>query len=437
MMNILVLGSGGREHALCERISSSPLVNELYCLPGNPGIEVIATCIPGNPMDCAGVVRVARECGINLVVVGPEAPLSVGVADALEAEGFPVFGPKKAAAQIESSKAYAKEIMEAAGVTTARSVTVMSKDQALEVLSTWGNDGSVPVVLKADGLAEGKGVFVCGSADDRLHAVESLFAGKEVHKVLIEEFIEGHEASFIVCVDGLDVVPLVPAHDYKRIGEGNVGLNTGGMGTVSPTPYLPDELTASIVETVIVPVINEMHVRGNPFRGFLYAGLMITSSGDVYVLEFNARCGDPETQVIMSRLRSDIVPTLAAFSGVAGCDRRELKRLVWDERPSVCVVHASAGYPVTSSKGDEISGLQQASTVPNVQILHAATARNAAGAICTNGGRVLNVVGIGAQLEDACEVAYKASGFIEFQGQQYRRDIGGSNASPLSMNEET
>jgi phosphoribosylamine--glycine ligase len=387
-------------------------------------------------MDCAAVVRVAREYGVGLVVVGPEAPLSIGIADVLEAEGFPVFGPKKAAAQIESSKAYAKEIMEAAGVKTARSVTVMSKDQALDVLSSWGDDGSVPVVLKADGLAEGKGVFVCGSAQDRLHAVESLFAGKEVIKVLIEEFIEGHEASFIVCVDGLDVVPLVPAHDYKRIGEGNIGLNTGGMGTVSPTPYLPDELTASMVETVIAPVVSEMSRRGNPFRGFLYAGLMITSSGDVYVLEFNARSGDPETQVIMSRLRSDLVPTLAAFSGLAGYDRCDLEPLVWDERPSLCVVHASAGYPVTSSKGDEISGLQQASVVPNVQVLHAATALNATGAICTNGGRVLNVIGVGAQLEDAREAAYKASSFIKFQGQQFRLDIGASNASPLSMNEE-
>jgi phosphoribosylamine--glycine ligase len=208
------------------------------------------------------------------------------------------------------------------------------------------------------------------------------------------------------------------------------------MGTVSPTPYLPDELTASMVETVIAPVVAEMSRRGNPFRGFLYAGLMITSSGDVFVLEFNARCGDPETQVIMSRLRSDLVPTLAALSGVEGYDRRELKPLVWDERPSLCVVHASAGYPLTSSKGDEISGLQQASAVPNVQILHAATARNATGAICTNGGRVLNVVGIGTELTDAREVAYKASGFIKFQGQQFRRDIGASNASPLSMNEE-
>lgn len=437
MINILVLGSGGREHALCERISSSPLVNELYCLPGNPGIEAIATCVSGNPMDCAAVVSVAKEYGIGLVVVGPEAPLSVGIADALEAAGIPVFGPRKAAAQIESSKAYAKEIMEAAGVKTARSVTVMSKDKALEVLSSWGKDSSVPVVLKADGLAEGKGVFVCGSAQDRQHAVDSLFAGRDGSRVLIEEFIEGHEASFIVCVDGLDVVPLVPAHDYKRIGEGNIGLNTGGMGTVSPTPYLPDELTDSMVETVIAPVITEMHQRGNPFRGFLYAGLMITSSGDVYVLEFNARCGDPETQVIMSRLRSDLVPTLAAFSGVEGFNRRELRPLIWDERPSVCVVHASAGYPVTSSKGDEITGLQQASTVPNVQILHAATVRNASGAICTNGGRVLNVIGVGAQLDDARDVAYKASSFIKFQGQQYRRDIGGSNASPLSVSEES
>ena len=437
MMNILVLGSGGREHALCERISSSPLVNDLYCLPGNPGIESIAMCIAGDPMDDTLVVKIAKDHRIDLVVVGPEAPLSVGIADALEAAGVPVFGPKKAAAQIESSKSYAKEIMQAAGVKTARSVTVTSKDQALEVLSTWGKDSSVPVVLKADGLAQGKGVFVCGSQQERFYAVESLFSGTAINQVLVEEFIEGHEASFIVCVDGLDIMPLVSAHDYKRIGEGNIGLNTGGMGTVSPTPYLPDELTTSIVEVVILPVVSEMLKRGNPFRGFLYAGLMITSSGDVYVLEFNARCGDPETQVIMSRLRSDLVPTLAAFSDVKGFDRRELKPLLWDERPSVCVVHASAGYPDSFSKGDEITGLPQAASVPNVQILHAATARNASGAICTDGGRVLSVVGVGARVEDAREVAYRASSFIKFEGQQFRRDIGNSNASPLSHKEES
>jgi phosphoribosylamine--glycine ligase len=430
-MKVMVLGAGGREHALCERISLSPLLDQLYCLPGNPGIARVAQCVEGNPVDCGFVVKKAQEFEIDLVIVGPEAPLSEGVVDALEAAGIPAFGPTKAAAQIEASKTYSKEIMEAANVRTPRAVIVTSKTEALEVLASFGLDESAPVVLKADGLAEGKGVFVCSNVSERIEALEDLYVADSERKVLIEEFIEGHEASLIVCVNDCEVVPLVPAHDYKRIGEGNVGLNTGGMGTLSPTPYLPDELVDSMVEVLIRPVIKEMSRRGTPFRGFLFAGLMINASGEVYVLEFNARSGDPETQVIMSRLRSDILPTLAYLSGVKGFEGHKVSELLWDRRTAICVVHASAGYPKSSSKGDEIRGLKEAIAVPNVQIIHAATMVDDNGTYYTNGGRVLNVIGVGNGLEEARRVAYEASDRIVFNGQQYRRDIGGSNASPI------
>jgi phosphoribosylamine--glycine ligase len=418
-MRILVVGSGGREHALAWKISRSPLVRALYVAPGNPGISRIATLVPLDPKDVDAVGRWVVENRIDLVVVGPEAPLVAGLADRIARDGVPVFGPSAAAAEIEGSKAFAKDVMRAAGIPTAEYEAFTSLDPAV----AWARARGGKVVVKADGLAAGKGVVVCGDVAEAEEALRAMLVGG-VHgaaglRVVVEERLEGPEASCIAFTDGERVRMLAAAQDHKRIFDGDRGPNTGGMGAFSPTPTVSDALLADVERTVIVPAIRELARRGRPFRGALYAGLMLTPRGP-RVLEFNARLGDPETQPILMRMRSDIVPALLAaakgdLSGVT---------LEFDARAAVGVVLAAEGYPGQVASGDAVEGAD-GPFAEDVQVFHAGTSRAADGRVVTSGGRVLTVCALGQGLEGAARRAYDAVAGVRFRGMQYRKDIGG------------
>jgi phosphoribosylamine--glycine ligase len=418
-MRILVVGSGGREHALAWKISRSPLVRELFAAPGNPGMSRVATLVRLDPTDVEGVARWAVEHRIDLVVVGPEAPLVAGLADRVAKDGIPVFGPSAAAAEIEGSKAFAKDVMRAAGIPTADYEAFTALDPAV----AWARARGGKVVVKADGLAAGKGVVVCGDAAEAEEALRSMLVGG-VHgaagsKVVVEERLEGPEASCIAFTDGERVRMLAAAQDHKRIFDGDRGPNTGGMGAFSPTPNVGPALLADVERTVILPAVRELARRGRPFRGALYAGLMLTPKGP-RVLEFNARLGDPETQPILMRMRSDVVPALLAaargdLSGVT---------LDFDERAAVGVVLAAEGYPGKVASGDVIDGADGAFP-DDVQVFHAGTTRGADGRVVTSGGRVLTVCALGDGLPGAARRAYEAVAKVRFRGMQYRKDIGG------------
>ncbi len=418
-MRILVVGSGGREHALAWKISRSPLVAALFAAPGNPGMSRVATLVPLDPRDVDAVGRWAVENRIDLVVVGPEAPLVAGLADVLARAGIPVFGPSAAAAEIEGSKAFAKDVMQAAGIPTAEYEAFTELAPAVAYARARGGR----VVVKADGLAAGKGVVVCGDAGEAEEALRAMLVGgahgAAGRKVVVEERLEGPEASCIAFTDGERVRMLAAAQDHKRIFDGDRGPNTGGMGAFSPTPNVGPELLADVERNVIVPAVRELARRGRTFRGALYAGLMLTPKGP-RVLEFNARLGDPETQPILMRLRSDIVPALLAaargdLSGVT---------LEFDERAAVGIVLAAEGYPAQVASGDVIEGAD-GSFPDDVQVFHAGTARDAGGAVVTSGGRVLTVCALGDGLADAARRAYGAVSRVRFRGMQYRTDIGG------------
>lgn len=418
-MRILVVGSGGREHALAWKISRSPLVRALFAAPGNPGISRVATLVPLDPGDVDAVARWVVENRIDLVVVGPEAPLVAGLADRVARDGIPVFGPTAAAAEIEGSKAFAKDVMRAAGIPTAD----YEAFTALEPAVAWARAHAGAVVVKADGLAAGKGVVVCADVAEAEEALRAMLVGG-VHgaagrKVIVEERLEGPEASCIAFTDGERVRMLAAAQDHKRIFDGDRGPNTGGMGAFSPTPNVGPDLLAEVERTVILPAVREMARRGRPFRGALYAGLMLTPKGP-RVLEFNARLGDPETQPILMRLRSDVVPALLAaargdLSGVT---------LEFDERAAVGVVLAAEGYPGKVASGDVVEGADGPST-GDVQVFHAGTSRGEGGKVVTSGGRVLTVCALGHGLPDAARRAYEAVATVRFRGMQYRKDIGG------------
>lgn len=418
-MKILVLGSGGREHAICWKLKQSMRCEKLYCAPGNPGISAVAECVQISVDRIPEIINFVEENKVDLTIVGPEHPLSLGVVNAFQSRGLRIFGPTQEAACLETSKSFAKQVMIDAGVRTPSSETFSEKGKALTFLK----DHGAPVVLKADGLAAGKGVYVCQTLDEAFGALESLFQEFQGSSIVIEDYLVGKEASFIVATDGEQVVALPASNDYKRIFEGDRGPNTGGMGTVSPTPNLTTAQESEAIEKVIKPVLREMKKRGEPYTGFLYAGLMISPDGVINVLEFNARLGDPETQVIMRRLESDLVEVLDKLtSPVATSDHRIIAE--YSNEAAVCVVLAAEGYPVNVKTGDEITGIELAAQLPGVVIFHAGTKIDSSGKLSTSGGRVLNVTARAATTEEARSLAYRACDMIQFRGRQLRRDIG-------------
>jgi phosphoribosylamine--glycine ligase len=409
-----VLGGGAREHALIQALARSPLAPELLCAPGNPGIAAVAETVALDPTDGAAVVQCAQVLGVSLVVVGPEAPLVAGVADALAAVSIPCFGPSAAAAQLEGSKAFCKEIMEAAGVPTAAYTVVTEPEAGMAAIERY------PVVIKADGLAAGKGVIIAADEAQARGALAELLVEHRfgTEQVVVEEFLDGDELSLLALCDGEHAVALASAQDYKRIFDSDEGLNTGGMGSYSPVPAVDDTRAQEICAAVHQPVLDELARRGAPFHGVLYAGLMMTTTG-FNVLEFNVRFGDPETQAILPRLRTDLLGLLCAACRPGGL--RDAAPLQWAPQTAVTVVLASAGYPESSSSGDVISGLDDVAR--DVLVTHAGTARTAAGEIVTAGGRVLSVTALGDDAADARSGAYAAADMIHFSGSQLRRDI--------------
>jgi len=417
-MNILVVGGGGREHALVWKIAQSPLVRKIYCAPGNPGIAQHAECVGLNSEDIIGIMQFCRDKKIDLVVVGPEDPLCMGIADELDSKGFKVFGPSKAAAELEGSKVFAKKTMHKHAVPTAPFRIFEDAHDAHEHL-----DSVVPpIVVKADGLAKGKGVIVCPTIRQAHDAVNRIMVdrafGKAGERIIIEECLKGEEASMLAITDGRTIIPLEPAQDHKPVFDGDKGPNTGGMGAFSPVPRVSRKLRDEIERKVLVPMVHAMRMEGRKYRGLLYAGLMLADSG-LNVLEFNVRWGDPEAQPLLMRIKSDIVPLLMAVAE----GRIEDQAIEWDPRAAVCVVMASGGYPGHYEKGKVIEGLDDAARLDDVMVFHAGTARSG-GKIVTSGGRVLGVTALGKDVAEARARAYEAVRLIRWDGAQYRTDIG-------------
>lgn len=411
-MKILVLGPGAREHAIVIALLNEN-AHEIVCAPGNAGIAASGVeCVALDANDPMVVTNFVTERGFDLIVIGPEAPLVAGVADPLRERGVPVFGPGKQAAQLEGSKSFAKRIMAEAGVPTGRAVRVASADEAGAVLDEFG----APYVVKADGLAAGKGVLV---TEDRDAALDHIATWAPHGDVLVEEFLDGQEVSLFFFADGEHVVPLSPAQDYKRIFDGDGGPNTGGMGAYSPLPWLPEGFVQEVTDTVARPTVRALAAEGAPFIGLLYCGLIVTAKG-IRVIEFNARFGDPETQVVLPRLRQPLSEYLfAAASGTL----QTVREPEFSDDVAIVVVVASEGYPESAATGREITGLDDASTVPGVDIVHAATARDEHGGWIATGGRVLGVVARGSSFADARERAYAGVAKIHLEGSQHRTDI--------------
>ncbi|MCU1795640.1 phosphoribosylamine--glycine ligase [Pectobacterium polaris] len=419
-MNILVIGNGGREHALAWKASQSPLAKRVYVAPGNAGtaLETALTNVDIAATDIPALVAFAQENHIDLTIVGPETPLVIGVVDAFQSAGLKIFGPTQGAAQLEGSKAFTKDFLARHNIPSAEYQNFTEVEPALAYVRRKG----APIVIKADGLAAGKGVIVAMTLQEAENAIQDMLAGNAFgdagHRIVVEEFLDGEEASFIVMVDGKNVLPMATSQDHKRVGDKDTGPNTGGMGAYSPAPVVTDEIHQRVMDQVIWPTVNGMAAEGNTYVGFLYAGLMISADGQPKVIEFNCRFGDPETQPIMLRLRSDLVELcLAACDGTL-----DQKDSVWDERPSLGVVLAAGGYPADYNTGDVISGLPQ-QDAEDGKVFHAGTKLNGIDVV-TNGGRVLCVTALGNTVAEAQQRAYEIAAGIQWQGVFCRKDIG-------------
>jgi len=413
-MNVLLIGGGGREHALAWKLRQSPLLDILYCAPGNAGIAEVAKCVALDLANHDAVIRFCREKDIALVVIGPEAPLVAGLADDLEAAGIKVFGPSAAAAQLEGSKGFTKDLCAEYGIPTASYRRFADAHAAKAHVKTQ----ALPIVVKADGLAGGKGVTVAASRDEAEAAIDACFAGALGAEVVIEEFLEGEEASFFALVDGTAALPLATAQDHKRAFDGDKGPNTGGMGAYSQAPIMTPALCARVMEEIVIPTVRVMRARGTPFKGVLYAGLMIKDRAPK-LIEYNVRFGDPEAQVLMMRLESDLLPALLATA------EGRLGKLVlnWHDEAALCVVMAAKGYPGAYEKGTEIRGLGEAGADPDVQVFHAGTKLDGT-RLLADGGRVLGVTARGKDIAEAKRRAYRAVDKIDWPGGFCRRDIG-------------
>ncbi|WON77237.1 phosphoribosylamine--glycine ligase [Serratia sp. UGAL515B_01] len=419
-MNILIIGNGGREHALAWKAAQSPLADNVYVAPGNAGTALEANLINVDiaPTDIPALIAFAKANAIELTIVGPEAPLVMGIVDAFQVEGLKIFGPSQAAAQLEGSKAFTKDFLARHAIPSAEYQNFTEVEPALAYVRSKG----APIVIKADGLAAGKGVIVAMTLQEAEDAIQDMLAGNAFgqagHRIVIEEFLEGEEASFIVMVDGENVIPMATSQDHKRVGDGDHGPNTGGMGAYSPAPVVTDEIHQRVMEQVIWPTVRGMAAEGNTYVGFLYAGLMITEDGQPKVIEFNCRFGDPETQPIMLRLRSDLVELCLA--GAEG--KLAEKTSEWDERPSLGVVLAAGGYPGEYHQGDVIEGLPQQENADE-KVFHAGT-RIQGNQVVTSGGRVLCVTALGKTVAAAQKQAYLLAEGIRWQGSFCRKDIG-------------
>ncbi len=418
-MKILMIGSGGREHALIKKLLESPKCEKLYCAPGNGGISRDAETVAINVMDKEGMVRFAKDNAIDLVFVAPDDPLAAGMVDALEAAGIRAFGPNADAAIIEASKVFSKNMMKKYGIPTAKYEVFDDPQKAIDYIKT---ENTTPVVVKADGLALGKGVIIAQTIDEAVAAVKSIMEDKQFgesgNKIVIEEFLTGPEVSVLAFTDGHCVKPMVSSKDHKRAYDNDEGLNTGGMGTVSPNPYYTDALADECMQTIFVPTIEAMRKEGRPFKGCLYFGLMMTPKGPK-VIEYNARFGDPEAQVVLPRLKTDLVEICEAVID----ERLSDLDIEWEDGAVACVVMASGGYPVSYKKGIEMTGLDENGQVDGAIVYHAGT-KFENGKFYTNGGRVLGVTAKAPTLDEALEKAYAAVKKISFEGAHYRTDIG-------------
>ena len=419
-MKVLVVGSGGREHALIWKLKQSPSVEQLFCAPGNAGTGLDCTNVDISATDIPQLISFAQKQQIDLTVIGPEAPLVIGIVDEFQKAGLRVFGPSRKAAELEGSKKFAKEVMRKANVPTADFRVFTNAAEAISYIEE--REEGDRFVIKADGLAAGKGVTVCSNNEEARAAIKRMLIQREFgeasQRIVVEDRLEGEEASLLAFVDGNTIVPLEAAQDHKAAHDGDVGPNTGGMGAYSPTPVVTMEIVDTVVEKILIPMVHEMNKEGRPFRGCLYAGLMLTNQGPK-VLEFNVRLGDPETQAVLFRLKSDLAQIMyAAAEGKLD----QIEPLEWDPRPAVCVVMASGGYPGDFEKGHPIRGLEEAALVPETKVFHAGT-KLVAGQIVNDGGRVLGVTAIGETISEAKLRAYQAVKCIRWDGAWCRKDI--------------
>ncbi len=418
-MKVLVVGGGGREHAIIRKLKESPKVEAIYCAPGNGGIAADAECFPVNAMDIEGMKALAKEKAVDLVFVAPDDPLAAGMVDAMEEAGFKAFGPRANAAIIESSKVFSKDLMKKYNIPTAGYEVFDDPNKVLEYVEA---QGKYPVVIKADGLALGKGVIIAENFEMAKEAVHSIMEdkvfGASGNHVVVEEFLTGPEVSVLAFTDGKTLKPMVSSKDHKRALDGDKGKNTGGRGTISPNPYYDDAMAERCMKEIFLPTMNAMNAEGRPFKGCLYFGLMLTPNGPK-VIEYNARFGDPETQVVLPRLKSDFADVILAVAE----ERLAEQPVEWTDEAAACVVMASGGYPASYPKGLEITGLDENGQLPGVTVYHAGTAQND-GKLVTSGGRVLGVTALGKTLDEALEKAYAAVEKIHFDGAHYRRDIG-------------